>query len=367
MRIFTSRPMLRWLAPLAFLLVVAGSGLVASRAIAEDKLPTISAEKLLVAVQEAKIDGLSGTVVQNANLGIPSIPGTAGSRGSNFNSLISGSHTLRVWYASPDKARVALLGTLGESDLITNGKDVWLWSSETNEAQHRTIDPAAKDQKQARPDDLPKTPQEAAQRFLSEIGPTTTVSTDSDVTVAGRSAYELVLKPKDDRSLVTSVKIAVDGETFVPLRVQVFGSDATDPAFSVAYESVDFTRPEDRQFTFTPPPGAKVTEAKAPTQKEIDAAKKKATERRDTAEKNSTVVGKGWTSVVVMKAEADTTKKSGEQGDLQSALEQLPKKSGAWGSGRVLEGTIFSAVITDDGRVAIGAVEPQLLFDALQR
>ena len=47
-------------------------------------------------------------------------------------SLLSGTHTLRVWYAGPDQARVALLGTLGETDVITNGTDVWIWSSQDN-------------------------------------------------------------------------------------------------------------------------------------------------------------------------------------------------------------------------------------------
>ena len=39
--------------------------------------------------------------------------------------------------------------------------------------------------------------------------------------------------------------------------------------------------------------------------------------------------------------------------------------SGTWGSGHLLEGTVFSAVLTDDGRLAIGAVPPSALYDAL--
>ena len=39
--------------------------------------------------------------------------------------------------------------------------------------------------------------------------------------------------------------------------------------------------------------------------------------------------------------------------------------SGAWGSGRLLAGTAFSAVLTDDGRLAIGAVVPEKLYEAL--
>ena len=58
-----------------------------------------------------------------------------------------------------------------------------------------------------------------------------------------------------------------------------------------------------------------------------------------------------------------------DQADAQlaSVLGSLPKVDGAWGSGRVFEGTAFSAVLTDDGRLAVGAVGPELLYDALAK
>ena len=46
---------------------------------------------------------------------------------------------------------------------------------------------------------------------------------------------------------------------------------------------------------------------------------------------------------------------------------RLPKKDGQWGSGRLLAGTAFSAVLTDDGRIAVGAVRPEKLYEALAR
>ena len=54
--------------------------------------------------------------------------------------------------------------------------------------------------------------------------------------VAGRSAYELVLTPKEPASLVASVRLAIDSEQHVPLRVQVFAKGSTDPAFEVALQ-----------------------------------------------------------------------------------------------------------------------------------
>jgi hypothetical protein len=58
---------------------------------------------------------------------------------------------------------------------------------------------------------------------------------------------------------------------------------------------------------------------------------------------------------------------STDDAQLQQLLGSRPRVSGEWGAGRLVEGTIFSAVVTDDGRVAFGAVGPDLLYAALDR
>ncbi len=58
---------------------------------------------------------------------------------------------------------------------------------------------------------------------------------------------------------------------------------------------------------------------------------------------------------------------SGSGAMLARGLRDLPKVSGAWGSGHLLQGTLFSAVLTDDGRLAVGAVAPGALYSALGR
>ena len=361
MRILSSRPALRWLAPLAFILVITGTVLVATTATAERKLPSRTAEQLLVDVQQARVDGLSGTVIQRANLGIPEIPGAG--ENSELGSLVSGTHTLRVRYATPDKVRLAVLGTYGETDVITNGRDVWIWSSRDQAATHRTVNPGDKPEDLGpTPGDLPSTPQEAAEQVLAALQPTTTVTTDSDVTVADRAAYELVLDPNDDNSLVGQIRLAVDGDTKMPLRVQIFNVKA-DLVFEVGYDSVSFTRPEDREFEFNAPPGTKVTEAGEATPPEPDQrTREQVREEAEQARAATKVVGTGWSTVVVREV---GTPDGSAPDQLQGFLSQLPRVSGDWGSGRLLSGTAFSAVLTDDGRIAIGAVRPEKLYQAL--
>jgi outer membrane lipoprotein-sorting protein len=360
MRIFASRPALRVLAPLAVVLVVAGTGLVASTASAEKKLPTRTPQELLVDLQQAKTEGLSGTVVERADLGIPAIPGASGQDDAELTSLVSGTHTLRVRYSAPDKARLAVLGTYSEYDIIRNGKDVWTWSSKDNAATHRTLTADQAGQPGSTPSGTPRTPEEAANSVLKALEPSTTVTSDSSVEVAGRPAYELVLDPNDSNSLISQARIAIDGDTKLPLRVQVFGTD-NKIVFEVAYTSVDFTRPDDSEFAFNPPPGAKVTEIQPSDQTPSAQDRKQGEEAR----KATAVVGTGWTAVAVTKVDDLSNRQSDQQ--LKAFLDKLQPVHGSWGSGRLLAGTAFSAVWTDDGRLAVGAVRPDLIYQALNR
>lgn len=363
MRTLTARPALRWLVPLAVLLAVLASYLVVSSANAKAPLPEISAQDLLVKVADAKVDGLSGKVVQNADLGIPAIPGGSGSAAGRLTSLLSGSHTMNVWTDGAEKARVAVKDQYAETDVITDGTDVWTYDSRAQKATHTTRttgDPADR----TAPAGAPQTPQQAAQEVLARLTPTTDVRVDPDVSVAGQDAYDLVLTPRDATSLVKQVRIAVDGANFVPLRVQVFGA-GDKPAVDVAYTDVAFGQPSAQMFAFTPPPGTDLEQKAVPERKAPTAAEKQQLEaRKAQADKDTTTVGAGWSTVVVTRLPADAA--TGNE-TLTGFLSQLKPVSGTWGTGRELRGTIVSAILTDDGRLAVGAVDGDVLAAALAR
>ena len=361
------KPLLAWIAPLAAAALAVGGGVLAdTTASAEPPLPKKTPQQLLTAVAGAEVPGLSGTVTETANLGLPSLP--TGDQGptssSNFSDLISGTHTLKVWTSGTDKSRIAMLGTYGESDLIRNGKQAWLWSSKDKKAVHTKYVGVTPDwRRQGEPPAGASTPQEMARQVLQAIDPSTTTSVARNVTVAGRSAYQLVLTPKDSRSLVDTVTIAVDAKTSVPLQVQVTADGQSKPAISVGFTHVDFSVPDAKTFVFDPPQGTTVTEhtVTAPDKRDRADARKRAHTQAD----RTKTVGTGWTTVVISRSDLKSGMKSGPGNDRM--LQALPRVSGSWGSGRLLSGSLFSAVITDDGRVAVGAVRPQLLYSALQK
>jgi hypothetical protein len=66
-------------------------------------------------------------------------------------------------------------------------------------------------------------------------------------------------------------------------------------------------------------------------------------------------------AVLPAPAPSDTGRDSGSLG---AFLEQLPRVDGSWGSGRLMTSTLVSALITDDGRLIVGMVPPDLLYAA---
>ncbi|WP_310962576.1 LolA family protein [Nocardioides terrisoli] len=377
------RPVTRWVAPLAtaVLFIAGGSVVSALTSAAHADLAPRSAAQLLVDVEHAKLAGLSGTIVQNADLGLPALPtgavsGLAGSD-SSMTALLSGTHTLRTWYAGPEHVRLALLGQLGESDLIRNGRDLWSWSSSSatrGTAEHWVLPTDSGSRHHAGGPALPGqalTPQQAAEKALSAISPSTTVTTNGTAVVANRPAYLLTLAPRTSKTLIESVQIAIDGRTHVPTRVQVYANGTKDPVFSVGFTSFDPSTPSMSVFGFNPPPGTKVTQGKlsdlmpgGKVMKDHRAAGHTGTPLRPT------VVGSDWSTVLVThlpsKALAELTSPGGKKaGPLGAVLAKLPEVHGTWGSGRLLAGTVFSALLTDDGRLAVGAVPPSQLYAAL--
>lgn len=367
MPVSVRHPMLRWVAPLlaAVLACTAGVAIAAVRASARDSLPPRSAAQLLVDVQKARLQGLSGTVVQTSALGLPALPDVAGASSANLTSLLSGSHTLRVWYAGPDRARLALLDGLGESDIIRNGNDVWLWSSSSNSATHFSVPAHAGPASTGTPDapigpETPRTPQQAADLALAAITPTTSVTTDPTAVVAGRPAYELVLTPKDSQTLVGTVRIAIDGRTHIPTRVQVYAKGSPgQPAFEIGFTSFDPHAPSSSVFAFNPPPGATVKEGVARHQLGSGSSDTPGPFDHSTSTR-PTVVGDGWSTIAIGSVPAGAA-----GGTLGDVVRHLPTVTGSWGSGHVLKGTLFTAILTDDGRLAVGSVPEQALTTAL--
>jgi outer membrane lipoprotein-sorting protein len=357
----TARPrLLRWVVPLVVMAVALAGGIaLATRSdSASPPLPPRTAEQLLTDMSQANVPGLSGTVVATARLGLPALPAAGGrAGGASLSSLLSGSRTIRVWYAGKQRVRLAVTGSLAEADLIRNGQDLWSYQSEDNTVTHVRL-PAGDKQQAAAGAVGAVTPQEAARRLVAAITPTTAVRVERTARVAGRDVYQLRLRPKDPRSLIDAVVLAVDGQTRVPLQVQVLAKGRSAPAYETGFTDVQFRVPDADVFAFTPPPGAKVTE-RSLGQVAQDKRQAQAAGRAALAAGQPAVLGSGWTSVLVLRNVELSAAGSG--GTLRSLLNAATPVRGAFGNGRMLRTALVTGLLTDDGRLYVGAVTPAAL------
>jgi len=350
------RHLLAWTAPVSVVAAIAGgTALVnASSASGHPSLPSITPAQLLAKVQETKVAALSGVVHESAALGLPQLPGGAESASLSWTSLLTGTHTAKVWFDGADKQRVALLGTLSEADVVHNGRDVWTYTSGTNEVSH-TVLPAGLNSRHDEPGGPTGdryTPIGAAQALLKELAPSTSVRMDTTQVVAGRDAYTLVISPRDSRSTVREIAIAVDSKRFVPLQLQVFGSGSS-PAFQFGFTQISFATPKASTFDFRPPADATVV---ANPLQEMHSGEHRAgppsgrpTPTGSVAPK---VLGSGWTTVVEFPA--------GLPGVAGGLLDRLTRP-GATSGERVLTTSLLNGLLLPDGRVFIGAVTPSAL------
>jgi outer membrane lipoprotein-sorting protein len=364
----------RWAVPAGVLVITGGvmAGSLISVAQAAPGLPARTPAQLLAEVADSTTPPLTGTVVETASFGLPALPATANP--TSLSSLLTGSHTVRVWYSSPGHFRLAVPESLSESDVIRDGSTAWLWQSTLNKVTKFTL-PAHSAAQQTVPKQ-PLTPQQAAQQVLAAVGPTTTVSVASNVTVAGQAAYALVLAPKDARSLIGQVQIDIDGRNSVPLRLQVFARGASSPAFQVGYTAIQFVTPAPADLSFTPPPGSTVTQVNL-------ASGDKGAKGHD-AGSGVSAIGSGWLTVLKLPSSALTPGApalgsspgpggaspvgNSSAGDSSAVLGALLASAtpvhGAWGSGRLLRTSLVSVLMTDQGSTFVGAVEPSVLYAA---
>jgi len=378
----------RWAVPAGAVAVVAAvtAASMATAAAASPALPDRTPAQLLTALAShaASPPPMSGTVAESAALGIPQLPGQQNP--SSPVSMLSGSHTIRLWFADPAHVRLALPVSLGETDVIRNGGTAWVWESSSDTVQ-RIMLPARRGGVPASPitgsGQAPLTPQQAVQRLLTAVGPTTSVTTGPTTTVAGQNAYQLVIAPKDSRSLVGRVVVQIDAEhPGVPLGVQVFARGATSPAFQTGFTSITFAAPPASTFAFTPPKGATVHTVTPRQQAGTTPAPHPAIS-------GAKVVGSGWLRVAVLPASVLSAIRNGNAagalgqaaqsaaggpgsgsadvnpaGILAALLKSATPVSGAWGSGSLVTTGLASILITSNGHVLVGAVAPSVLYSA---
>ncbi|MGY1500269.1 LolA family protein [Streptomyces sp. QTS52] len=375
-------------------------------------LPKISAQELIEKIAASDVQQLSGTVKISTDLGLPDLGGLesgllsgglgGGSDGSGSAAdpsaklleLATGTHTVRVAADGPDKQKLSLLEKAAEYSVIHNGDEVWAYDSASNEAYHATA-PASesgKDKGEDRilpGDDTAATPGQLAEEALKAVDDTTSVTVDGTAQVAGRDAYKLVIKPKAAGSTVGAISIAVDSKTGTPLKFTLTPASGGAAVVDAGFVDVDFGKPAASTFDFTPPKGTKVTEegagqageepGKVPGEdfgKEFEGDLKGPEghgwangAEGDSADDGVKVIGEGWNSIATFDSGTEggvpSSDSPSDAGAFGGFLDSFGDKvSGDFGSGTVFKTRLINALMTDDGKLYVGAVTKDALVKA---
>jgi outer membrane lipoprotein-sorting protein len=416
-----SRRILRFALPVSLVGLTIGGASISNLVSADAQvpnLPALTAAQLLVKVTTAQVPAFSGTVKLTAHLGLPDLGSFGGSASSSVIGLLSGSHTATISADGATKVKVTMTGDASEQSWTRNGDDVWAWDSQTQSAQHAKMtaevpgqakaDEAAKPGEVAKPGEAERpaevkdtaksdgvvgvaglaggdptdslNPADAAKQMLAMVDPSTNVAVRTSAYVASRAAYELVLSPKNASSTVSEIVIAIDGATGTPLDARITAKGASKPALEIGFTSIQFATPAASTFTFTPPAGAKVSEAasvndllpiaqsrhhhddkpgaNAPSTDTKTPADAKGADQGSGSGMNT--VGTAWESVAVLQDNSSASQLTSLLGTAKTVA--IP----GGGSAKLLSTSLINVLLADDGRVAVGAVDAATLTAALK-
>jgi outer membrane lipoprotein-sorting protein len=399
-------------------------------------LPPVTADQLIASISQANPGALAGTVELDSRLGLPGLTQSGG-----------GARTARLWSDDRGRRRMSLPEPDGERTLVDDGTDVWLWDSATRSVIRTPSGPPG-----PRPQRLPAMPEltelsglptlpalgtnpfrqardgarrahvggmdggmmgspvDVAVAVLAMLRPDSTVRVDPTAMVADRAAYQLVLDPvPTERTLLREVRVAVDGQTRLPLEVSVLANGSTEPALRIGFSEISFGAQDPALFAFTPAPGVTVQRmaprpadpAQAggltvpgvpgpsgpqpsagaanpgdPSAVGSSAVGSSAVDGTDLG--GSALIGRGWDTVLLSRVRPATRLTgaarrpgAGNRPRHTGAVDLLRRISspisGPWGQGRLVSTPIGNTVITTDGRLATGAVPAQVLTEALTR
>lgn len=176
----------------------------------------------------------------------------------------------RLW-AQGGKLRLESQGSGGDQILVADGAagTVWTYTFATDTAHlYRVAAGEPRGDAQGGGEPLAGAPHAAASpealtpervsgmlrvasRFMS-------VDVTGTTAVAGRDAYLLTMTPAATDTALGKVEAAIDGETYVPLRLDVVAKGHDTPTLSFGFTRVSYGPVDEGVFTFTPPEGAKV-------------------------------------------------------------------------------------------------------------
>ena len=232
---------------------VAGAGSTAD-------LPAISAADLMAEMAQAEgaVTSVSGEISWKNNLFGEVTASDMAQMPAQSPLLASGSG--RIWVGEGG-VRVESQGSGGDqvAGVDKAARQAWTYDSSTDTAKvwKLTGDLPAEAQTPM-PSPSMMTPATIT-AFLERLAPYARVDVAGQGTVAGRAVYLLRMTPAATDTALGAVQASIDGETMLPLRLEVFSASGGAAVLEAGFDSISYGAIDPSVFAFTPPAGAEVT------------------------------------------------------------------------------------------------------------
>ncbi|MFD2092209.1 LolA-like protein [Blastococcus deserti] len=208
----------------------------------------VSAAGLRAAVLASDEVGFSGYAVSAGGLSLP-----VTDQLTSVADLFSDRTSMRVWWRGPADHRVDVLTATGETGTHRDALGTWTWEYESATARRTVPGPL---ELPAPPDLLPST---LGARLLSEAS-ADELSRVGARRVAGRDGLGLRVVPAARASSVERVDVWVDGDSGLPLQVEVFAKGSARAALDTRFLDLELAVPDAEVTAFSPPESAGLRE-----------------------------------------------------------------------------------------------------------
>jgi len=212
-------------------------------------VPHLTARQLESRILSSQRLSFAGYAESDATFGLPPLPAF-----SSVTPLLDGVTRMRVWQGSVDHWRVDTLSDTGENDTYQIGDDTFVWDS-GEQLLTGIYGPEAI--RLPRAADL--VPAALAVRLIEAAGPGAKLSLLPPQRVAGQSAAGLAIMPASPQSTIARADIWAAPQTGLPLRVEVFGRGAAQPALQTQFLQAGPWQPDPAVLTPQHSPGTGFT------------------------------------------------------------------------------------------------------------
>lgn len=248
----------------AVLIGVVAAALIAAVAVAgagqPDPLPDVSAPELLAKMAQAEgPQAVSGEVAWRNGL-FGDVAAASGMDHMPAQSPLTTSGSGRLW-VSDAGARVESQGGGGDQVVVVNKalRTAWVYDAAPDTVKKVTVKGEAPAETASPAPDAAMLTPDAISLYLRQVARFATVEVAGETLVAGRQAYRLRMTPVADDTALGYVEAAVDGQTMLPLRLDVYAKAGVEPVLRYGFASVSYDPIDPGTFVFTPPEGAQVT------------------------------------------------------------------------------------------------------------